>query len=114
MDANELTTSEVLALVNTIAEESDGGNMNNLAVIRDFIGELQRRIDERDVQIERYTTENGRLKQENFKLFSRYGGRESDVAAANKQPPVQEQEEVAEEEADIKEILDEKGFWKED
>lgn len=103
-----MTKEELDTLITTLAEANGGDGLDNFAVLRTEVTELQDEQERLNGRISELEQQNGALKKENFKLFSRVG-----VPSGESQTHVQEgqQEQDPEPEDYMKNIIDEKGRW---
>lgn len=98
---------ELQGLISSLVEATDGSRADDYAVLVEEVNGL---YDDRDKEASRADAleiKNGELKKENFKLFSRVGApKEGTVVSPTVEEPEEEKEDY------LKDILNEKGWWK--
>lgn len=104
-----MSREEFQTMFNSLLESSDGTRADDYAVIAQEVGEMYDETDKLNGRIDELETQNGALKKENFKLFSRVGAKKVDDTL----PPIVGNGEDEEDSTDyLADILDDKGGWK--
>lgn len=104
MSREELTT-----LLSNLTEASDGTRVDDYALMKSEIEELYDDKEKSQGRIDKLEQDNGALRKENFKLFSRVGQKQDDSSNVGLKDKLNE--EPQEEESYLKDIINEKGRW---
>lgn len=101
---------EYMALLTSLAEASDGTRADDYATLKDYMTTTHDEALKDKASIESLEEKNGQLRKENFKLFSRMPTTKHD------EPPSHQTDDFGgdsdEPVTTLKDIVNDKGFWK--